>query len=173
MADEQNSGAQPGASEQNSANGGQQVVLQKIYLKDLSFESPKAPEVFTTNVAPQTQLNLRYANKDLGQDNVEVALTVTIEAKQDDATLFLVEMTQAGVFTIRGYTPEQRSNIVGTFCPTALYPFAREAIAPSQTAMSLERRPASRYPGDASSTASNARLASCHCPLPRYARPSR
>jgi preprotein translocase subunit SecB len=129
MADEQNSGTQTGTTEQNTANGGQQVVLQKIYLKDLSFESPKAPEVFTTNVTPQTQLNLRYANKDLGQDNVEVALTVTIEAKQDDATLFLVEMTQAGVFTIRGYTAEQRSNIVGSFCPNALYPFAREAIA--------------------------------------------
>jgi preprotein translocase subunit SecB len=129
MADEQNSGMQPDTATQNPASGGPQVVLQKIYVKDLSFESPKAPEIFTTNIAPQTQLNLRYANRDLGQDNIEVSLTVTIEAKQQDTTLFLCEMTQAGVFMIRGYTPEQRSTIIGSFCPNTLYPFAREAIA--------------------------------------------
>jgi len=129
MADEQNSGVQSDFGTQNPASGGPQVMLQKIYVKDLSFESPKAPEIFTANISPQTQLNLRYANRDLGQDNIEVSLTVTIEAKQQDTTLFLVEMTQAGVFTIRGYTAEQRATIVGSFCPNTLYPFAREAIA--------------------------------------------
>jgi len=108
---------------------GPQLVLQKIYVKDLSFESPKAPEIFTANISPQTQLNLRYANRDLGQDNVEVTLTITVEAKHEDATLFLVELTQAGVFFISGYQPEQRATIVGSFCPNTLYPFAREAIA--------------------------------------------
>jgi preprotein translocase subunit SecB len=116
----------PGAA---ATENGPQLVLQKIYIKDLSFESPKAPEVFTTNAAPQTQLNLRYGNRDLGQDNIEVSLTITVEAKQEEATLFLVELTQAGVFMIRGYDAEQKAQIVGSFCPNTLYPFAREAIA--------------------------------------------
>lgn len=134
MADEEQSSNNPaGATLQDPTSteqtSGPQLVLQKIYIKDLSFESPKAPEVFTTNAAPTTQLNMRYGNRDLGQDNIEVSLTVTVEAKQDDTTLFLVELTQAGVFMLRGYDPEQKAQIVGSFCPNTLYPFAREAIA--------------------------------------------
>ena len=68
MADEQNAGAPAGTAAQDQNSSGPQVVLQKIYLKDLSFESPKVPEIFASNIAPQTQLNLRYANRDLGQD---------------------------------------------------------------------------------------------------------
>lgn len=128
MAEETNA---TGASASNDTNAqsGTQLLLQKIYVKDLSFESPKAPEVFTTNASPQTQLNLRYANRDLGQDNVEVTLTITVEAKDNDTTLFLVELTQAGIFLVRGYAPDQRATILGSFCPNTLYPFAREAIA--------------------------------------------
>ena len=118
-----------GASNDTGTQTGPQLLLQKIYIKDLSFESPKAPDIFTTKASPQTQLNLRYANRDLGEDNVEVTLTITVEAKDDDATLFLVELTQAGVFMLRGYTAEQRATILGSFCPNTLYPFAREAIA--------------------------------------------
>lgn len=126
MADE--TGA-TGAASNDTTQDGPALLLQKIYLKDLSFESPKAPEVFTQNTSPQTQLNLRYANKDLGQDNVEVTLTITVEAKDHDTTLFLVELTQAGIFLMRGYSTEQRATILGSFCPNTLYPFAREAIA--------------------------------------------
>jgi preprotein translocase subunit SecB len=134
MADEDqasNSQSNPATQDPGAAprDDGPQLVLQKIYVKDLSFESPKAPEVFTSNAAPQTQLNLRYGNRDLGQDNIEVSLTITVEAKQDETTLFLVELTQAGVFLLRGYDAEQKATIVGTFCPNTLYPFAREAIA--------------------------------------------
>lgn len=133
MADEeQSSTGQPGPIQDPGAAqqpNGPQLVLQKIYVKDLSFESPKAPEVFTTNASPQTQLNLRYGNRDLGQDNIEVTLTITVEAKQEETTLFLVELTQAGVFLISGYTPEQKAQLIGSFCPNTLYPFAREAIA--------------------------------------------
>jgi preprotein translocase subunit SecB len=118
-----------GAAPTDIPQDGPALLLQKIYVKDLSFESPKAPDVFTSNASPQTQLNLRYANRELGQDNVEVTLTVTVEAKDNDTTLFLVELTQAGVFLMRGYTGEQRATILGSFCPNTLYPFAREAIA--------------------------------------------
>jgi preprotein translocase subunit SecB len=110
-----------------------QLLLQKIYIKDFSFESPKAPEVFTTNVSPQTQLNIRTSNKDVGGDNVEVTLTLTVESKDKDDTLFLIEIAQAGVFLMQGYTAEERSMLVGSFCPSTLYPFAREAIAEMAT----------------------------------------
>ena len=106
-----------------------QLVLQKIYIKDLSYESPKAPEIFRTNATPQTQLNIRSSNADLGSGNIEVTLTMTIESKDKDSTIFLIEIAQAGVFLIDGYTPQERTVLLGTFCPATLYPYAREAIS--------------------------------------------
>ena len=111
----------------NSAN--QQLMLQKIYVKDLSFESPKAPMVFTTNVQPQTQVSIRSGSADVAPDTQEVTLTLTIEAKDKDATLFLAEVSQSGIFFIQGYSAEEKAVLLGSFCPATLYPFAREAIA--------------------------------------------
>jgi preprotein translocase subunit SecB len=106
-----------------------QLVLQKIYIKDLSYESPKAPEIFRTNATPQTQLNIRTSNLDLGGGNVEVTLTMTIESKDKDTTIFLIEIAQSGVFMIEGYSAQERAVLLGSFCPATLYPFAREAIS--------------------------------------------
>jgi preprotein translocase subunit SecB len=106
-----------------------QLVLQKIYIKDLSYESPKAPEVFRSNATPQTQLNIRSSNLDLGGGNIEVTLTMTIESKDNNSTIFLIEIAQAGVFLIEGYSPQERAVLLGSFCPATLYPFAREAIS--------------------------------------------
>jgi preprotein translocase subunit SecB len=106
-----------------------QILLQKIYIKDFSFESPKAPEVFRTNAAAQTQLNIRSSNRDVGDGHVEVTLTLTIESKDKEETLFLVEIAQAGVFFIDGYSSQERAMLLGSFCPSTLYPFAREAIS--------------------------------------------
>ena len=114
---------------EQTATSSRQLVLQKIYIRDLSYESPKAPEVFRTNVTPQTQLNLRSSNRDLGSGNIEVTLTLTIESKDQGATIFLIEIAQAGVFTVEGYTQQERAVLLGSFCPATLYPFAREAIA--------------------------------------------
>ena len=105
------------------------LSLQKIYVKDLSFESPKAPLIFTTNVAPQTQLNVRSSAQQVAPDTQEVTLTITVEAKDKDTTVFIAEVKQSGIFVIQGYTAEELSIIVGSFCPNTLYPFAREAIA--------------------------------------------
>jgi len=117
------------AEEQPTAAPQKQLLLQKIYVKDLSFESPKAPMVFTTNVTPQTQLNVRSSAQQVAQDTQEVTLTITVEAKDKDSTLFLAEVAQSGIFLIQGYTAEEQSMIVGSFCPNTLYPFAREAIS--------------------------------------------
>jgi preprotein translocase subunit SecB len=121
------------ADEATTTTTNKQLILQKIYIKDFSFESPKAPEVFTTNVSPQTQLNIRSGNKDVGNDNVEVTLTLTVESKNNDDTLFLIEIVQAGVFLIQGYSAEERGVLIGSFCPSTLYPFAREAISDMAT----------------------------------------
>ena len=112
-----------------------QLILQKIYVKDLSFESPKAPDVFRmeTDEQTQTQLNMRSGHKEISGDNVEVTLTMTAEAKLKEDTLFLVEITQAGVFLMQGYTAEERQALIGSYCPATLYPYAREAISDLST----------------------------------------
>ncbi|MDX1561740.1 MAG: protein-export chaperone SecB [Gammaproteobacteria bacterium] len=111
------------------AQGDRQLLLQKIYIKDLSFESPKAPEIFTSNVQAQTQLNVGSSNKQIDPDHVEVSLTLTVTSKAGEDTVFLIEIVQAGIFTIKGYNQDERAMLLGSFCPGTLYPFAREAVA--------------------------------------------
>lgn len=106
-----------------------QLLLQKIYIKDLSFESPKAPEVFSSNAQANTNLNIGSANRVIDGDHMEVSLTLTITSKDGDDTLFLIEIVQAGIFTITGYTDQERAALLGSFCPGTLYPFARESVA--------------------------------------------
>ena len=106
-----------------------QLLLQKIYIKDLSFESPKSPDVFATNASPQTQLNIRSGAREIAPDTQEVTLTLTVEAKGEDNTLFLIELVQAGIFLIKGYNDDEQQMLTGSYCPGSLYPFAREAIA--------------------------------------------
>jgi preprotein translocase subunit SecB len=111
-------------------NSQRQILLQKIYVKDFSFESPNAPEVFTKgDWSPKTNLNLRSSHNPSHSDVHEVVLTVTVDAKHEDKTLFLVELQQAGLFQISGYSKEEFEAIVGTFCPNTLFPYAREAVA--------------------------------------------
>jgi preprotein translocase subunit SecB len=117
------------AQEQPTPAPQKQLFLQKIYVKDLSFESPKAPMVFTTNVSPQTQLNVRSSAQQVAPDTQEVTLVITVEAKDKDSTLFIAEVKQSGIFVIQGYTAEEQAVLLGSFCPNTLYPFAREAIA--------------------------------------------
>jgi preprotein translocase subunit SecB len=117
------------ADEPVQANNENQLLLQKIYIKDMSFESPKAPQIFGTNAQASTQLNIGTKNVRLDDDNFEVSLTLTIESKDKEETVFLIEIVQSGIFTIKGYTDEQRAVLLGSFCPGTLYPFAREAVA--------------------------------------------
>lgn len=116
-------------ADQQPQTPSKQLVLQKIYVKDLSFESPRAPQVFTSNASPQTQLNLRSSNRQIDNEHVEVSLTLTVDAKDNEETIFLIEVVQSGVFTVTGYNEQERSMLLGSFCPSTLYPFAREAVA--------------------------------------------
>jgi preprotein translocase subunit SecB len=112
-----------------SAEDEQQFQLQKIYLKDTSFETPNSPEVFTENWEPDVNVELQTAGKPLTDDVHEVVLTVTVTANVGDNTAYLVEVHQAGVFTLSGFNENERAHMLGSYCPNILFPYAREAIS--------------------------------------------
>jgi preprotein translocase subunit SecB len=117
------------AEEQAAAQGQQQFALQRIYTKDLSFESPATPGVFRQQWQPKMNVDLNTRSDTIDDEgNYEVVLTVTITAKLDEATAFLVEVQQAGIFLIRGFEGEELQRIVGTAAPNILFPYARECI---------------------------------------------
>lgn len=108
------------------------LSIVKIYIKDFSFESPQTPGVFRTEEwSPQTNLNLRSSHSPVDDQFHEVVLTITIEAKAkgEEKTLFLIELQQAGLFDIAGYNEEEFGALVGAFCPSILFPYARETLA--------------------------------------------
>ena len=109
---------------------GVQVTLQSVYLKDSSYESPNGPRLPNSQAyEPKFQLNMNTTAEDVGPDLREVLLTITLEAKQADATLYLVEVKQAGLFFISGASAEDLKRLIGSFCPSVLFPFAREVIS--------------------------------------------
>lgn len=119
--------------EQNAAASGeqaeQQFALQKIYLKDISFETPNSPEIFTEEWKPDVNVELATAGKPLTDEVMEVVLTVTVTAKLGDKTAYLAEVHQAGVFTMLGFSGEELAHMQGSYCPSILFPYAREAIS--------------------------------------------
>ena len=110
--------------------GGVQVSLQSVYLKDCSYESPNGPRLPNNQAwEPKFQLNMNTLGDELAPDVREVLLTITLEAKQGDSTLYLVEVKQAGVFSIAGASQEDMKRLIGSFCPSVLFPYAREVIS--------------------------------------------
>ncbi len=116
------------ADEEQTAE--KRLLIGKIYAKDFSFESPQVPEVFRQgDWKPQTELNIRSSHTAIQDSHHEIVLTITVEAKADDKTIFLIELQQAGLFEIDGYEGEELGAILGSFCPNILFPYARESIA--------------------------------------------
>ncbi len=108
----------------------QQFSIQKIFIKDVSFESPNAPEVFTeAEWQPEVNVQINTEAKVLNANLHEVVLTVTITAKQQEKTAFLVEVKQSGLFQMDGFPQEQLGGMLGAYCPEILFPYAREAIS--------------------------------------------
>lgn len=117
---------------QNKQAAAQQFAIQKIFLKDVSFESPNAPAVFSDDTGtwkPEINIQINSANQSVGQDLYEVVLTITVTAKQNKKTAFLVEVKQAGLFTMSGFPEENIAGMLGAYCPETLFPFAREAVS--------------------------------------------
>lgn len=108
----------------------QQFTIQKIYLKDVSFESPNSPQAFTSgDWQPQINVQINSSNQAIADDTYEVVLDITVTAKHDDKTAFLAEIKQAGIFTIAGFEQENLGGMIGAYCPETLFPYAREAIS--------------------------------------------
>ncbi len=105
-----------------------QLAIQKIYVKDVSFEAPNSPAVFTGEMNPTADVHFANRTTALDAENHEVVLTVTVKVRQEERTIYLVEVQQAGIFTVRGFPAEHLGAILATACPNTLFPFAREAI---------------------------------------------
>lgn len=117
-------------SNNGSAGTNQAFALQQIYVKDLSLEAPSTPQIFREQaVEPETELNIRNSHARLEDNHFEVVLSITVHAKHGDRTIFLVELLQAGIFLIDGFSAEQTAMLLGTQCPATLFPYARETIS--------------------------------------------
>jgi preprotein translocase subunit SecB len=117
-------------AEPEASIGGVQVSLQSVYLKDSSYESPNGPRLPNNQAwEPKFQLNMNTSTEELAPDVREVLLTITLEAKQGEATLYLVEVKQAGVFSMSGASADDMKRLIGSFCPSVLFPYAREVIS--------------------------------------------
>ena len=110
------------------SNQGPQFALQTVYLKDCSYEAPKGPRI-EGQWQPQISLDINTAANAVAADVREVVLTVTVGAKQGEATAFLVEVKQAGLFVMRGLSDDDQRRAIGTVCPTVLFPYARVAVS--------------------------------------------
>lgn len=104
-------------------------AIQKIYTKDISFESPNSPAIFTQEFQPQLSVDLNVESNQLQDDVYHVVLRVTATTSVADNTAFLCEVEQAGIFTLQGFNEAEMSYMLGVQCPNALFPYAREAIS--------------------------------------------
>ena len=125
MANE-NAGAVPATGAQ--AETGPVLALQNVYLKDCSYEAPNGPRL-DGNWNPQINLDLHTAATALTPEMTEVVLTVTVSAKQNEATIFLVEVKQAGVFLLRNLAEVDAKRAIASVCPSVLFPYARAAVS--------------------------------------------
>lgn len=103
--------------------------IEKIYLKDVSFESPSAPAVFTEDWTPDINMDLNSQGHAIDENVFEVELSITVTAKNKDKTAFLVEIKQCGIFAISGMDEANLNGMLGSFCPNILFPYAREAVS--------------------------------------------
>ena len=103
--------------------------IEKIYVKDLSIEVPNAPQIFLERETPGIEVQIQSAATAIGDGLFEVALTVTVNAKEGEKAFFLVEVVKAGIFQIRNVPEQDMEPILAVACPNILFPYARETIS--------------------------------------------
>ena len=121
MTEQETTGAAPEAQ-------GPQLSIQRIYVRDLSFEAPKSPEIIRQEWTPSVELDLNTRQKPLEGDFHEVVLTLSVTVKTAGEVAFIAEVQQAGIFLISGLDAAAMSHTLGAFCPNILFPYAREAL---------------------------------------------
>lgn len=108
---------------------GAQFNIQRIYTKDISFESPNAPAIFTKEWKPEIKLDLDTKTAKIEETVFEVVLSVTVTASMGEETAFLCEVQQAGIFAIGEMPDQNKAHMLGSYCPNVLFPYARETIS--------------------------------------------
>lgn len=128
MSDETNTAAGAAA---DAAEDQRRVQIRKLYLKDASFESPAAPGVFAADSGyqPKVDLQLNTENQRVNEGLHEVVLVVTVTGSDPERTVFLVEVKQAGLFSVEGFSQGELHQIIGAYCPSILFPYAREVVS--------------------------------------------
>lgn len=116
-------------AEQDAGTEQKNFGIQKIYVKDMSFETPNSPAVFTMEWKPEINLELNTQSSKIADGVHEVVLSLTVTAKLGDNTAYLAEVQQAGVFSMKGFPEAEMAPMIGAFCPGTLYPYARETVS--------------------------------------------
>lgn len=116
-------------ADEEQTNTERQFAIQRIYTKDVSFESPNAPEIFRGEWKPQNELNLNTKVNKLSDNAYEIVLSVTVTTKNADKTAFIVEVHQGGIFTLGGFSEQELGPMLGAYCPNLLFPYAREVVS--------------------------------------------
>lgn len=106
-----------------------QFTIEKLYIKDVSFEAPNAPQMFSEPGQPQLSMNLNQKVGRVGDGAFEVVLGVTLTCTMNEKTVYLAEVAQAGIFGLAGFDDRTLDMMLGTYCPNVLFPYAREAIS--------------------------------------------
>jgi preprotein translocase subunit SecB len=115
--------------EETSTNTQEEFGIQNIYVKDISFETPNSPQIFMEKWEPKMEYEISTSIKNLEEKVFEVVLNITVTVKAEEKTAFLVEVHQAGIFVVSGFAEDQLKYMLNTYCPTILYPYAREMIS--------------------------------------------
>jgi preprotein translocase subunit SecB len=105
-----------------------EFTLQRIYTKDISFETPNSPAIFKQTWKPESTVNLNTEVSKLDDNVFEVLLTVTITTKIEEQTAYLAEVKQAGIFGIKGFPEQELGPLMGSYCPNLLFPYVREVV---------------------------------------------
>lgn len=111
------------------SNAQPEFSIQRLYVKDLSFEAPNTPEIFNTKWEPQVSMDLNINDSKLADDVYEVVVKVLVTTKLAEKTAFLVEVQYAGIFMIKGMPDDQMKPMLGSFCPSLIFPYAREVVS--------------------------------------------
>ncbi len=126
MAENENQETQPVAAQGDATQP--RFNVQRIYLKDSSFEAPDTPDCFRRTYSPQINFSINSRSKKVDESVYEVVLRLTADVKQEDKTVFLVEVQQAGIFEVAGMEGERLEQVLTITCPNILFPYGREAV---------------------------------------------
>ncbi|MCX6107025.1 MAG: protein-export chaperone SecB [Proteobacteria bacterium] len=115
-------------SASNQANQSIQLGIVRVYVKDLSFESPRSPQIFRTQWRPEIKLDVSVTPRHIEESLFEVVLAINVEARENKDLGFIVEVEQCGLFDVRGPEGQPMEHALRVVCPNVLFPYARQAV---------------------------------------------